>query len=725
MLARIVAKALAKQPDQRYASMAEMRQDLLACQDMFRGADTTISHPAWDQARNRHRPRSWWLVGLACVLAVVVVGAWQWLRSEKDTTAAGSPSLAVLPFEDLVAAEAGQLTAGLVGLLNVGLIENCPVRVVSTEYLHDLKRRLFGVEEGAIATDQALAVAREAGATLLLTGQVGRLGDLPYVAWRLVDAVTGANVAAARLEAADLLTLADGIIAGVLPAVSRRFDLAAPAAPAPVSRLTTRSADAYWHYLVGVQALAGFRREEAERELTLAAEMDSTFALPHLTLSQLFYYGARSRARDHWAQAWQLKENLGVQDRLRLEVMRERLQAPTNYRLIIQLYRDMQERWPDSRQVLNDLSEILAVNLGNYAAALAVARQGLRLYPDDLVFGMRVASGLRNTGRHQEALAAAHRFTRQHPFEPNAWDELGTAYLAVAKLDSAVAAYERALTLDPSFWFASLNLAACAYSRGDVAAAAAKVEEVVSRLKQPPNSRLITHNSNVMGLAFYYREMGQGEQATALFEAARQHGTGAAQEQAFDRLLLSLFEAAQVVERSAWLAAKYPDLDPTVQAAQEGLAWVALDSLPAARAALAVATESYQRLGSGRFERDHLAVLVALTEGDTSLALELIDQLWADGMHFPGPYDITLRDLQARVLHQAGRLDQAIALLDEALHLYAGHHEGRYLRGRLLLEAGEVARARQDLEQFLTDWSEADRDWNQVAEARRLLAGLH
>jgi len=585
-------------------------------------------------------------------------------------------------------------------------------------------RTFLVTEQGDIATDQALAVAREAGATLLLTGQVGRLGELPYVTWRLVDAVSGANLAADRLEATELLTLADEIIAGVLPAVSQRFGLPSPVAPAPVSQLTTGSADAYHHYQRGIQALAGFRREEAERELSLAARLDSAFALPHLALSQLHYYGVRSLAQEHWLRAWQLKENLGIQDRLRLEVMQERLQSPSNFRVIAQLYRDMLERWPDSRWILADLSEVLAVSMGDYAGALGVAGQGLILYPDDLTFGMRVASGLRNTGQRQDALAAARRFTDQHPFEPNAWDELGTAYLAVTELDSATAAYERALTLDPSFWFANLNLATVAFCRGDVSAAIAKVEEIVAQLDQPPNSRLITHNSNVMGLAFYLREVGQGGRARALFEAARQHGTGARLEQAFDRLLLGLHEARQVVERGGGLAAQYPDLDPTVQAAQEGLAWVGLDSLSRARSALAVAEDSYQRLGSGRFERDHLAIRIALVAGDAERALNLIDQLCAHGVHFPGPYDLTLRDLHARALHLAGRSQEAVAVLDETLELYAGHYEGLYLRGVILMEAGRPGQARQDLERFLVAWQASDRNWPQLTDAQRRLAEL-
>ena len=61
---------------------------------------------------------------------------------------------------------------GVTGLLHVGLVENSPCRVISPEYLYDVRRRLFGEAEGPIAPGQALEIARKSGAAYLLAGQV-------------------------------------------------------------------------------------------------------------------------------------------------------------------------------------------------------------------------------------------------------------------------------------------------------------------------------------------------------------------------------------------------------------------------------------------------------------------------------------------------------------------------------------------------------------------------
>ncbi len=720
----VLQKALAKDPLRRYQRMEELYEDLMACRDLCLVPDPTVSHAVPGRPRPFRRIRPWWILGLAGVAVVLVLGTWLLSRTGRSTGPLAGRSLAVMEFEDLVSRDEGSLSSSLTGLLNVGLIESSPIRIMSTEYLLDLRQRLFGVERGPIETGQALAVARKAGATLLLTGQIGHLEQRQYVAWRLVDLESGVNVTAERLEGDDLLALADGIIAGVLPAVSERFGIPLSSAQTPVGQLTTTSEEAYWHYLQGTQALAGFRRDEAERELNLAASLDTSFALPHLALSQFYFYPSRAKARSHWSRAWELRENLGVQDRLRLDVLRERLEDQPNYQVVLRLYEDMASRWPDNRQILSDLSEVLAVQLNNYAQAVEVARQGLELYPDDLNLGMRLASGLRCTGRHEEALAAAHRFTQQQPFEPNTWDELGTAFLAVAQADSAEWAFQRALTVDPTFWFSRMNLAATAYCRGDGVGAATRMEALIDSLALPPSSRVITYYSNVLGLIYYYRELGHGQRARAAFESALRHQPDHKIEHRYNRLLLTLGEAELVLQRCARLQVEYPEHYASFFAVQAGLAHIALAEVAEAKTALATATDDYEHRGTGRYLRDRLAVEIALAENEVPRALRIVEDLWAYGVHFPGPNDIELRDLHARVLHQAGQPEAAVAVLEECLRLYGAHHEARYTLGVILEGLGRPTEAREQYERFLAGWAEADQEWPQWADAERRLRAL-
>jgi hypothetical protein len=63
----------------------------------------------------------------------------------------------------------------------------------------------------------------------------------------------------------------------------------------------------------------------------------------------------------------------------------------------------------------------------------------------------RVGYGLLNSGRSAAALAAFRMNTRAYPASANAWDSLGEALAIGGLRDAAIAAYRRALAIDPGF----------------------------------------------------------------------------------------------------------------------------------------------------------------------------------------------------------------------------------------------------------------------------------
>ena len=93
-----------------------------------------------------------------------------------------------MDFRDLATPDDPTVSAGITELVNIGLIEADLVRVVSSDLLHDLRRRLFGSPRGAIEESQTIEIARKAGATLFLTGTIRSSGTGKLVTWHLVDA---------------------------------------------------------------------------------------------------------------------------------------------------------------------------------------------------------------------------------------------------------------------------------------------------------------------------------------------------------------------------------------------------------------------------------------------------------------------------------------------------------------------------------------------------------
>lgn len=201
----VVRRALRKRPEERYPDVRQFREHLSSV------TTATIRRlPRVLQQRNR-----WllWVSSLLIATALVILFA-RYVWTFATPSNPEHQALAVVGFRSLGAGSDDPSLADITELVNVGLIESSPVRLISTEYLQDLRRRLFGASTGQIADDQALEVARRSGATLLLAGSIGKAAGERMLAWRLVDVRNGTNVAANTVRGASLTQIADQVVTG-------------------------------------------------------------------------------------------------------------------------------------------------------------------------------------------------------------------------------------------------------------------------------------------------------------------------------------------------------------------------------------------------------------------------------------------------------------------------------------------------------------------------------
>jgi len=206
-LERIVNRCLEKNPCDRYQHARELVEEL-------RKVSGGPTPPP--------KPRKQAIKRAAVVVTVLTVAAivWQLQRQFRTVPPAKEISVAVVDFQDLGNPDDVARSAGLTSLVNVGLVESAPCRIVSPHLLYELRRRLFGSGRGPIHDDQFLEVARESGAAMMLSGQMVRSGTELYTTWQLADIETGINLGAGRVEGENLAAHADQIIAGALPFTS-------------------------------------------------------------------------------------------------------------------------------------------------------------------------------------------------------------------------------------------------------------------------------------------------------------------------------------------------------------------------------------------------------------------------------------------------------------------------------------------------------------------------
>jgi tetratricopeptide (TPR) repeat protein len=726
-LVHIIERTLEKDVEDRYQNAAELVDDLQALSaELAAGKPMRMGRRPRGRAFRRLRRRGV-TVPVAVIVVIVGVVAVRQVR-QMFLSPSEALALAVVDFRDLATPDDPTTSAGMTGLVHVGLVESSPVRVISPEYLHDLRRRLFDTPRGPIGADQALEIARQSGATVLLSGQMGTMGAVSYVAWQLVDVATGKSVAGRRVDGDNQVLIADQIIAEVLPILAAGSGVEAPVAPPSVSTLTTSSAEAYRHYVAGVLAREEMRSWDALGELREAVRLDSTFALALFELSRTQHMELeRESARAFAERAWALRTRLGIKDRMRLEAWRERVDGKEVG--AISTYREMLVRWPDDRKVLSDLSEILYYKW-YFDEAADITRRALVLYPDDYMFGLVYPKSLEHTGRSQEALVATRGYIERLPDNPNAWDELGMRYLAMGMSDSAEVSFQKALQIDPGFVWSRVSLGYCHYARGDAERAVNALEEVLqgSGLSAADSLSLFTDVTFWPGLTLLYAERGRFEKALDVFEQAKRSVSVPESETQIEgriQLLLRIGRADEALRLAQDLSIGTETRFAALSAEHYRIrSLVALDSLQAARSAAAKLQADQAGGATEPFLLLRVAVDIALAEGDYDEALAALEEMRRHGVPLGGLHDIERRESLAAALHMAGRLDEAAGVLSELLRVYGSHAVSRYHLGRVYEELGRSADAEAEYRAFLDSWSQADDGLPPVADARSRLAAL-
>ena len=307
------------------------------------------------QPRSRRWPSG--VLALAGISALVV-GAFFVLRPEVTfrgprVVEAGEalPAIAVLPFS-VSGPEAEFWREGMANTLATNLNGLAGLRTVSSRTVLSRWDAMVG-EGDAPDLAAALDVARQAGATYALIGDLAVAGDRTQATADLYDVETGQQLGQARsvgsVAGDSAFALIDRFTVEIVGVAPTPED--APVSNVDLARLTTTSVEALKAYLEGESF---YRRSDfvsAIEAYQRAVAIDSTFAMAHYRLSKAYGWERGLGGVDgHWLAAQRMADRLPRREKMLVEANVAFLRGRVYETLdilneAVRLYPDDMEAW--------------------------------------------------------------------------------------------------------------------------------------------------------------------------------------------------------------------------------------------------------------------------------------------------------------------------------------------------------------------------------------------
>ena len=445
-LQRIIDKTLEKDRNIRYQSAAEIIADLKGLQK-----ETTAGVVARPKKRLLPFIIPTSIVSIIVLLVLILKPFKVEVVPEKKAIAKEN-SLAVMYFENMVD-EGDQLLGDMItNLLITDLAESEYIQVVSYQRLYDILRILG--KEGSRKIDRSVAteVAKKAGVNNMLLGSISQLGDKKILTSRLVDVSSGTVKKSQKVQGTDIHAMVDQLTREVKNDLSLPEEAMAEK-DKPVAELSTKSEDAYRHYLRGLDYENRLFYKEALEQYKKALEFDSTFAGVHLQMWSTYrWLGSYDLAKQAWGKAIRDSAKTPQKDRMWIRAgdfwesgdLVKMVKAEEPYREII-------SRYPDEKGAYLELGDIQLYILANCSAAIPFYEKALELDPH---FG-RAVSGLGYAHlwleNYEQAKILFEKDVSLRPNDPVPHIHLGELYEEQKEYDRALKEYQIALELKPDF----------------------------------------------------------------------------------------------------------------------------------------------------------------------------------------------------------------------------------------------------------------------------------
>lgn len=554
-LAEVVAKAVAKEPGDRYQTAAGLAEALETARD------TTGFRKVIGGLRIKGSRR------LAVATALVVTAAVSLLAGKMLLGTA-------LPFDNrdwlLVADVVNEtpdegFTLALKSALETDLRQSRHINVFDSGQVRNTLKYMRRDASSKIDLPVGLEVCRFAGVRALLVPQINVVDDVYILQASLVDPTTGHTADRIRITAKGsdqvLLESIDELTRTVRRRLGESLRSISETDP-PFAKYTTSSWEALRLVALASNQWASTRWRDAADSFELALEEDPEFAIARASLGllQIQFLGQPELGKQMLVQALADASEVSRREFLLLRAVNRQFVdedldgALADYRVVSDLY-------PDAVAPYNNSGRILQ-GMGRYEEAVRMYDRARAVDPRS-IFPVHNMWWVLNQFllRPIEAEEAARTLVDLQPENPWSHHALGWTLVSLRRFDEAEEEMKTVLEIDPSHPFAAANLGHLLYRRGEFQEAAEVYGSTFQRSHESEQIETDIYDSLCLGLAL--QGAGRQDEAREVFErelAAHQSNVRKGMEAGREICLL----AALGRSREAWsLAEDIESRDPT------------------------------------------------------------------------------------------------------------------------------------------------------------------
>ncbi len=752
-LERIIAKALRKNPSDRYQHIDEMMVDL---KNLLKDSATaTVQTKKTEIVRKESFVKKhfkYLLPALFLAAAVIAVLILKPFSSEEVFVAEPTP-IAVISFENQTGDNTfDYLQKAIPNLLITNLEQSKYFRVTTWERMQDILKQMGKAEVQVIDKNLGFDICSRDGVDIIVIGSYIKAGNMFATDIKILDVTTKKIIQSVSSKGEGIASILESQIDELSSEISRSIGISfskIAAEKMKVIDVTTNSIEAYNYYLKGREDYDRYYAEDAVKSLENAIAIDSTFAMAHYYLANTYSAKYENKKRNEELEKAHLYSLKATE--------KERLMIDASYALNVEenkekrllLLNELAEKYPREKTVFYDLG-VYYHRENKLTAAIAALNKALQLDPDYSVAINQIAYVYSKMGNYEKAIEYLKKYSMLNPEDANPFDSMGDYYWTIGNIDLAEENYRRALQIKPDFTETNAKIAYIHAMREDFTQTQSMLDKMVEASKGTGSkaarlwirvffdlwggkiSRALKDldEINVLAGRINTRDL---EASTDWYKAYVYFET-----EKYDLVKPQLLKWLEKISRytsgevSPLQMTGYFFLSAMVDIRKNQLdsAWAKLEKIKSL-------IGDFSDPSWANYRYYFLKAEILLAEGKPEKAVAAFIEAGDQQIPSFGPPEIIIynlppeKDIPARAYLQEGNIDKAIA---EYLKLltYDPYGKSRYLpnpryRYRLALlyeKKGMKEKAAEQLNKFLVMWKDADNNLPELIDAKKKLRRL-